>query len=44
MHVTVPIRQSGRIVIPAAVREELGLSNGDLVELQIQYIANGDSE
>ena len=44
MHVTVPIRQNGRIVIPAAVREELNLTNGDLVELQIQDIADGDSE
>ena len=41
MHVTVPVRQDGRVVIPYAVREDLGLDYGDLVSIDIRLVAGG---
>lgn len=36
MKVTVPLQQEGRVAIPHAVRHELGLEHGDLVELDVR--------
>lgn len=40
MRLTVPIRQHGRIVVPQAVRDELNLTYGDLVELDVRPAAS----
>lgn len=41
MRVTVPLRSDGRIVIPHAVRRELNLEYGDLVELRLRRVTEG---
>lgn len=44
MHITVPVRQNGRIVVPVAVREELNLTYGDLVELELHPVSEANNE
>lgn len=44
MRLAVPIRNQGRIVIPRAVREELDLEYGDLVELDLVPVDMEESD
>mgnify|MGYP006293800625 CR=1 FL=1 len=46
MRVTVRLHGSGKVTIPAAVRDELKLTNGDLVELHVTptEARSGDDE
>ena len=39
MKVTVPLQQEGRVAIPHAVRNELEVEHGDLVELDVRPVA-----
>lgn len=43
MKVTVPLQQEGRIAIPHAVREELDIEHGDLVEIEIRLPTTVDA-
>jgi len=41
MRTTVPIRQSGRVVIPSHVRDRLNVENGDLLEIDVRPVVAG---
>jgi len=38
MKVTVPLQKEGRVAIPHAVRENLDIERGDLIELEIKLV------
>lgn len=42
MRATVSVIQGGKVTIPATIRDELDLDNGDTIEIDVQLV-NGHS-
>lgn len=40
MRATVSVIQGGKVTIPATIRDELNLENGDTVEIDVQPVNN----
>jgi len=44
MRTTVPIRQSGRVVIPSHLRDRLNVEYGDLVEIDVRPVEGEEND
>lgn len=42
MRTTTKIRQRGRVTVPQPIREELGLDEGDIVEIEIRPVGGSE--
>lgn len=44
MRTTVPVRTNGRIVVPSHLRDQLGIKEGDFIEIDIHRVVEGETD